>query len=94
MLLSSLLPILAQAVRDDGDDDQTQCENCSSTSILILGGVAENGNDYYNEGYEYFRDFILNEYELGDYTPDLVKINTVELQSYSETPNIHPPKKH
>ena len=70
MLLKSLLPALALANRDDGDDDGgVQCINCITTSILILGGVAENGNYYSKDGYEYFADFILNEYELGVFNP-------------------------
>ena len=52
-----------------------QCVACNSTSILILGGVAENGNFYNSDGYEYFKDFILNEYELGEFNPALVRID-------------------
>ena len=70
MLFKTLLPALAYALRDDGDDDGgVQCVNCNTTSILILGGVAENGNFYNKEGYEYFADFIINEYELGEFNP-------------------------
>jgi len=51
------------------------CVKCSEANVLFFAGKAESGNFYDPQGYERFRDFILNEYEFGSFSENLVAIN-------------------
>ena len=51
------------------------CIKCSEANVLLFAGQAESGNFYEPQGYERFRDFVLNEYEFGSFSENLVAIN-------------------
>jgi len=70
-----LLPLLAISNgQEDGEEEDRQCVNCEEASVLIVGGVAANGNNYAADGYEFLRNFFIEKYELGTFTPDWVQI--------------------
>jgi len=70
-----LLPFLAISNgQEDGEEEDRQCVNCEEASVLIVGGEAPNGNNYAADGYEFLRNFFIEKYELGTFTPDWVQI--------------------
>ena len=57
-----LLPLLAISNgQEDGEEEDRQCVNCEEASVLIVGGVAANGNNYAADGIgiEKFRPYII-----------------------------------
>ena len=57
-----LLPLLAISNgQEDGEEEDRQCVNCEEASVLIVGGVAQNGNNYAADGIgiEMFRPQII-----------------------------------
>ena len=52
-----------------------QCEECKSTNILIFGGTGYQMEMYDATGYEFFREFMVGEFEFGEFSPNLVVIN-------------------
>ena len=44
-------------------------------NILIVGGQSYNGEFYSGDGYEFMREFLINEYEFGNFTDAQVLIN-------------------
>ena len=79
LLLCILIQVQSQIDLPDRPDrpeiPRPECLQCNRTNILFFGGTDYNLHSYTAAGYEWFKNFLINEFEFGTFSSNLVAIN-------------------